>query len=95
MRKQFQRTLTKQGFKFKLSTKVVSGEVAGEGVKLEVEPAQGGDRETLEADVVLVSAGARLPPPRSSPVPVSHLTFTSSTLQSSCPVPPLLPAPRL
>lgn len=77
MRKQFQRTLTKQGFKFKLSTKVVSGEVAGEGVKLEVEPAQGGDRETLEADVVLVSAGARLPPPPflSRPRSPPHLHF--------------------
>mmetsp|Transcript_20585 Transcript_20585/g.61978 ORF Transcript_20585/g.61978 Transcript_20585/m.61978 type:complete len:505 (+) Transcript_20585:36-1550(+) len=59
MRKQFQRTLTKQGFKFKLSTKVVSGEVTGDTVKLELEAAKGGNKETLEADVVLVSAGRK------------------------------------
>lgn len=68
MRKQFQRTLTKQGFKFKLSTKVVSGEVTGDTVKLELEAAKGGNKETLEADVVLVSAGAPpFPLPPSSP----------------------------
>lgn len=29
----------------------------GDTVKLEIEPAKGGDKEELEADVVLVSAG--------------------------------------
>lgn len=57
MRKNFQRTLTKQGFKFKLGMKVLSGRVEGDTVKLELEPSKGGDKETLEADVVLVSAG--------------------------------------
>ena len=32
----------------------------GDTVKLTVEPAKGGDPETLEADVVLVSAGCNL-----------------------------------
>lgn len=59
IRKQFQRTLTKQGFKFKLNTKVVSGEVVDGKVKLELEPSKGGDKEMLEADVVLVSAGRK------------------------------------
>lgn len=57
MRKAFQRSLQKQGFKFKLGYKVQSARVEGSGVKLELEPAKGGKQETLEADVVLVSAG--------------------------------------
>jgi len=61
VRKQFQRSLTKQGFKFKLSTKVTGASVAPGGgpVTLTLEPAKGGASETLEADVVLVSAGRR------------------------------------
>jgi len=59
LRKMFQRTLTKQGLKFKLSTKVVSGEVSDSGVKLTLEPSKGGDQEHMDADVVLVSAGDR------------------------------------
>jgi hypothetical protein len=55
----FQRTLTKQGLKFKLSTKVVEGEVGDSSVKLTLEPSKGGEQEHLEADVVLVSAGER------------------------------------
>ncbi|KAK9812938.1 hypothetical protein WJX72_006048 [[Myrmecia] bisecta] len=59
IRKAFQRSLTKQGFKFKLNTKVTSAAVEGDTVKLTVEPAKGGQPETLEANVVLVSAGRR------------------------------------
>jgi len=59
VRKQFQRALTKQGFKFKLNTKVVSAEPSPSGVTLTLEPAKGGSTETLDADVVLVSAGRR------------------------------------
>ena len=55
--KQFQRTLEKQKMKFMLTTKVVGVDTSGNGVKLTVEPASGGDQTTLEADVVLVSAG--------------------------------------
>ena len=57
--KQSQKILTKQGLKFKLNTKVTSGERTGDKVKLEVEAAKGGKNETLEADVVLVAIGRR------------------------------------
>ncbi|KAJ6982497.1 hypothetical protein NC653_025569 [Populus alba x Populus x berolinensis] len=57
VRKQFQRTLEKQKMKFMLKTKVVGVDTSGNGVKLTVEPASGGDQTTLEADVVLASAG--------------------------------------
>ncbi|KAJ6357162.1 hypothetical protein OIU78_005110 [Salix suchowensis] len=46
-----------QKMKFMLKTKVVGVDTSGDGVKLTVEPASGGDQTTLEADVVLVSAG--------------------------------------
>ncbi|KAL3581942.1 hypothetical protein D5086_016274 [Populus alba] len=57
VRKQFQRMLEKQKMKFMLKTKVVGVDTSGDGVKLTLEPASGGDQTTLEADVVLVSAG--------------------------------------
>jgi hypothetical protein len=38
---------------------VLGGKVEGDKVQLEVEPAKGGDKEVLEADVVLVSAGGQ------------------------------------
>ena len=54
--KAFQRLLQKQGFTFRLSSKV-SGVEAGKVLKVAVEAAQGGSAETLEADVVLVAVG--------------------------------------
>jgi dihydrolipoamide dehydrogenase len=57
--KAFQRSLKKQGMSFKLSTKVTSSEVTDSGVKLTVEPSDGGDASTIEADVVLVATGRR------------------------------------
>ena len=57
--KQFQRTLEKQGIEFKLGTKVIAADAKGKGVSLTLEPAKGGDKETLAADVVLVSIGRR------------------------------------
>ncbi|KAI8005420.1 hypothetical protein LOK49_LG08G03396 [Camellia lanceoleosa] len=60
VRKQFQRALEKQKMKFMLKTKVVSVDTSGDVVKLTLEPAAGGEQSTLEADVVLVSAG-RIP----------------------------------
>jgi dihydrolipoamide dehydrogenase len=54
-----QRTLAKQGLKFKLGAKVTKAETTDAGVTLTVEPAKGGAAETLEADVVLVSIGRR------------------------------------
>ena len=57
--KQFQRSLTKQGLKFKLSSKVTKAETTDSGVTLTVEPAKGGAAETLQADIVLVCIGRR------------------------------------
>ena len=54
-----QRVLTRSGVAFKLATKVVRGELGNEAVTLELEPAKGGDRETLAADAVLVAIGRR------------------------------------
>ncbi|KAF9103530.1 dihydrolipoamide dehydrogenase precursor [Mortierella sp. GBA35] len=60
MAKAFHRTLSKQGFKFKLSTKVIGTEQLADGrVGVKVEAAKGGNAETLEADVVLVSIGRK------------------------------------
>jgi len=55
--KQFQRILTKQGILFKLSTKVTGVEVGKKGATVTVEPAAGGEAESLQADVVLVAIG--------------------------------------
>ena len=57
--KDFQRILEKQGFKFKLATKVVGVEKDKKGAKVTVEPAAGGAKEVLEADVVLVCIGRK------------------------------------
>jgi dihydrolipoamide dehydrogenase len=57
--KALQRALTKQGFAFRLGTKVVEAKRGKNGVTLALEPAQGGPREELKADVVLVSIGRR------------------------------------
>jgi dihydrolipoamide dehydrogenase len=57
--KLFQRVLTKQGFKFRLGTKVTAATATDSGVTLTLEPAKGGDAETMEADVVLVAIGRR------------------------------------
>jgi dihydrolipoamide dehydrogenase len=57
--KQFQRILSKQGMSFHLSTKVAGIETTDEGLKVSVEPAAGGERQTIEADVVLVAIGRR------------------------------------
>ena len=57
--KQFQRMLQKQGMAFKLGSKVTSAKASDKGVKLTVEPAKGGDAETIEADIVLVAVGRK------------------------------------
>jgi dihydrolipoamide dehydrogenase len=54
-----QKTLKKQGINFKLGTKVISGQLEGEGVKVEVEDVKKGTKETLDADVLLVAIGRR------------------------------------
>ncbi|MEM7651966.1 MAG: dihydrolipoyl dehydrogenase [Pseudomonadota bacterium] len=57
--KEFTKVLKKQGIQFKLSTKVTEAKTSKSGVKLTLEPAQGGDKETLDCDVVLVSVGRK------------------------------------
>ena len=57
--KQFQRMLEKQGFTFHLSHKVSKVEANAKGAKVTVEPAAGGDAQSIEADVVLVAIGRR------------------------------------
>lgn len=59
IRKAMERTLKKEGFKFKYKTKVTSAVRSGDVVKLTMEPAAGGEAEEFEADVVLVSIGRR------------------------------------
>src|SRR5438874_11511055 len=59
VRKEANKIFKKQGFEFKLSTKVTKAEAKGDIVTLTVEPAAGGAAETIEADVVLVSIGRR------------------------------------
>ena len=58
--KQFANILKKQGFEFRLSTKVTGAKKIKTGVQLTVEPATGGDAETIKADVVMLSIG-RIP----------------------------------
>ncbi len=55
--KAFQRLLQKQGFEFRLSSKVTAAAKLKEKVALSVEPAAGGAAETVEADTVLVAIG--------------------------------------
>ncbi len=55
--KNFQRLLEKQGFTFKLSSKVTVAKTLAKNVSFAVEPAAGGAVENLEADVLLVAVG--------------------------------------
>lgn len=55
--KNFTRILKKQGFTFKTGSKVTKVEKQKSGVKVTIEPAKGGDAQTLDADVVLVAIG--------------------------------------
>lgn len=57
--KSFQKILAKQGIKFKLSTKVLSGTQKDGKVYVDVENSKGGNKETLDADAVLVSIGRK------------------------------------
>src|SRR5829696_1048723 len=55
--KQFQRLLTRQGFAFKLASKVTAAEKLKSSVKVSIEPAQGGEQELIETEAVLVAVG--------------------------------------
>ncbi len=57
--KEMQKILSKQGMEFKLGTKVTEAKSSGSGVTLKVEPAKGGDSETIKADIVLVAVGRK------------------------------------
>ena len=57
--KEAKKILGKQGFTFKLETKVTSATVKGKGVELTLEAAKGGSAETLNADIVLVAVGRK------------------------------------
>jgi dihydrolipoamide dehydrogenase len=56
---EFAKILTKQGLTLRTGTKVTKIERKGKGALLTLEPAAGGEAETLEADIVLLSAGRR------------------------------------
>jgi dihydrolipoamide dehydrogenase len=55
--RQSQRLFEKQGMAFKPGSKVSAVDASGKKLKVKVEPAKGGDAETLDADVVLVAIG--------------------------------------
>ncbi|XP_023298752.2 dihydrolipoyl dehydrogenase, mitochondrial [Lucilia cuprina] len=57
--KTFQKILTKQGFEFKLGTKVMAAERNGNTVTVQVENAKSGEKEELTCDALLVSVGRR------------------------------------
>ena len=59
VRKEANKIFKKQGIEFKLSTKVTGVSVKGKKATLTLEPAKGGDEETMEADCVLVSIGRK------------------------------------
>ena len=59
VRKEAHKIFKKQGIEFRLSTKVTGVTVKGKKASLTIEPAAGGDSESLEADCMLVSIGRR------------------------------------
>ena len=59
VRKEANKVFRKQGFEFRLSTKVTGVTVQGGKASVAVEPAKGGDGETIQADAVLVAIGRR------------------------------------
>ncbi len=59
VRKEALKIFKKQGLNFKLSSKVTSAKAGKKDVTLEVEPAAGGDAETLKAEIVLMAVGRK------------------------------------
>ncbi|MEP5938688.1 MAG: dihydrolipoyl dehydrogenase [Erythrobacter sp.] len=59
VRKESRKIFKKQGIEFKLGTKVTGVSVKGKKATLTLEPAAGGEAETMDADCVLVSIGRR------------------------------------
>ena len=59
VRKEANRIFKKQGMTYRLSTKVTGVTVQGGKASVSVEPAQGGEGETIQADAVLVAIGRK------------------------------------
>ena len=59
VRKESAKIFKKQGFELRTSTKVTGVTVEGDRASVRVEPAAGGEGETLQADAVLVAIGRR------------------------------------
>ncbi|CAO1649924.1 dihydrolipoyl dehydrogenase [Parasphingorhabdus sp. NYA22] len=59
IRKDSARMFKKQGFDIRTGTKVTGCTVKGKKATITMEPAKGGDSETIEADVVLVAIGRK------------------------------------
>jgi dihydrolipoamide dehydrogenase len=57
--KQAQRLFARQGMEFKLAAKVTGVQTSASGAMVSVEPVAGGEKETIAADIVLVSTGRR------------------------------------
>lgn len=57
--KEAQRAFKKQGLNFRLGQKVMGVQTLKSKLKLSMEPARGGDAETLDADAVIVAIGRR------------------------------------
>lgn len=57
--KQSKRILEKQGLSFRLGTKVTGVKAGKKGADISLQPAAGGDSETIQADIVLVAIGRR------------------------------------
>jgi dihydrolipoamide dehydrogenase len=57
--KSFQRILEKQGFEFRLASKVTGVTRAGTGARVGFEPVGGGATEVIDSDIVLVATGRR------------------------------------
>ena len=57
--RQMSRILGKKGFTIRTGTKVTRATPSRSGVAVEIEPAKGGETETIQGDVVLLSIGRR------------------------------------
>jgi len=57
--KELARAFDKRGIKALVGHKVTSADKTGTGVKIAIEPANGGDKQTLEADILLVAVGVQ------------------------------------
>jgi dihydrolipoamide dehydrogenase len=59
VRKEAQKILKRQGIKFKLASKVTKAVATKQNVALKIEDAQGGDSDSLVADIVLMAVGRK------------------------------------